>query len=602
MVFPSNYETLLNNKMSIHVGGANFVKKQINIIYFIYILVFLFGLLPVASIYLQPRIEMASIDKQLEAGNEPTAKDQIKSLLQQNISDKKKWEIIQKYMIDGDLAHRFDVYIGPSITTWPNPDNPNVFTAEEAIPYLEEYIEDGPVDGYMQSAAKQLAIYYQQQGNSEKADQILVKASVRAISSAEDFYVTDLFMKRVKIALETNNFSKAESIIEELKEQAKQKNTTNADLQTIIPLLEIEKLLHEGKFIQAHEKLNQDVVTLKKQWNEENEKYREMAEQAGQQPPEDLQFENGVFTSELLSIKHQLEQAIKLRNTNLASIEGRITKSNGMPMSGVGVFLRNEASVNMSVGRDERHQTLTDENGFYQITGVIPGKYQIHLGLTQAQVDDWAWAMPKDQWIDITGDRKITYNMKFNPLIEIHEPVNYKEIRSKEVRFKWEKVSDADYYDLNLCLEFDNGSTCSSIETNIKQNEFTIPFEELYDKKTGIMFSGDGSQIETVEPGSLLGFANSNGEFSWYVRAYDKDDSVITQSNGYTLNKRLLDKAPIFYLKERELTKADQLLLDRKIPEAFELYKQTVKENPNDTHSQRMVTRLSEFVKDIEGK
>lgn len=588
--------------MSIHKGGADFVKKQINIIHFIYVIVVLFGLLPVASLYLQPKIEMASIDKQLEVGNESTAKDEIKSLLQQNISDKKKWEIIQTYMIDGDLAHRFDVYIGPSIISWPNPDNPNVFTAEEAIPFLEEYLEGGPVDDYIQSAAKQLAIYYQQQGNSEKADQILVKASVRAISSSMDYYLTELFIKRVQIALETNNFSKAESIIEDLKEQAKQNNTTNADLQTIIPLLEVQKLLHEGKFIQAHEKLNQDVVTLKKQWNEENEKYREMAEQAGQQPPEDLQFENGVFASELLSIKHQLEQAIKLGNTNLASIEGKITKSNGMPMSGVGVFLRDEASVNMSVGRDERHQTLTDENGFYQFTGVIPGKYEIHLGLTKAQVDGWAWVMTKDQWIDITGDRKITYNMKFNPLIEIYEPVNYKEIHSKEVRFKWEKVSDADYYDLNLCLEFDNGSTCSSVETNIKQNEFTIPFEELYDKKTGIMFSGDGSRIETVEPESLLGFANSEGEFSWYVRAYDKNDSVITQSNGYILNKRSMDKAPIFYLKERELTKADQLLLDHKILEAFELYKQTVKENPNDTHSERMAAKLSEFVDSIKKK
>lgn len=57
------------------------------------------------------------------------------------------------------------------------------------------------------------------------------------------------------------------------------------------------------------------------------------------------------------------------------------------------------------------------------------------------------------------------------------------------------------------------------------------------------------------------------------------------------------DKAPIFYLKERELTKADQLLLDRKILEALELYKKELKESPNDSHSQRMVTRLSEFEK-----
>ncbi len=583
--------------MSITLGGANFVKKQINIMHFIYILVVVFGLLPIVSIYLQPKMEMSSIEELLEAGNEAVAMEQIKSLLQQNIADKKRWELIQKYMIDGDLANRFDVYIGPSITSWPNPDNPNVFTVEEVIPYLEEYVEDGPVDGYMQSAAKQLAIYYLQQNNTEKAEQILVKVTVRAISSAKDPYVTEFFMKRVQIALETNNLSKADSIIAELKEQAQQVNTTNSDLRTIISLLETEKLLYKGNFNQAYKKLTQDIDALKKQWNVENEKFREMAKQAGQQPLEDLPFENGVYASELLSIKHQLEQAIKLGNTNLTTIEGRITKGNGLPMSGVGVFLRDETSVNMSVRHDERHQTLTDENGFYQFTGVIPGKYEIHLGVRQAQVDGLAWSMPKDQWIHITGDKKITYNMKFNPLIDIKEPVNYEEIRAKELRFKWEKVNEADYYDVNLCLELVNGSTCSAIETNIQQNEFTIPIEELYAKSTGIMFSGEGSELDTVEPESLLGYANSDGEFSWYVKAYDQNGSVITQSNGYILNKQSMEKTPIFYLKERELTKADQLLLDRKIPEALELYKQAVKENPNDSHSKRMVTRLSQLEK-----
>lgn len=573
------------------------MKKQITIIHFIYVLVVLFGLLPIVSIYLQPKMEMSLIEEQLKAGNATVAKEQIESLLQRKIADKKKWELIQKYMIDGDLADQFDVYIGPSITSWPNPNNPNMFTVDEVILYLETYLQDGPVDSYMQSAAKQLAIYYQQQNHSEKADQILVKATERAKSSGNDYYMTEFFMKRVQIALEANDFSKADSIIAELKEQAKQENTTNSDLQTIIPLLEIEKLLYEGNFNQAYKKLVQDLDALKKQWNDENEKFREMAKQAGQQPLEDLPFENGVYASELLSIKHQLEKAIKLGNTNLTTIEGRITKANGMPMSGVGVFLRDEASVNMSVRHDERHQTMTDENGFYQFTGVIPGKYEIHLGVKQAQVDGWAWSTPKDQWIHITGDKRLTYNIKFNPLIAIEEPVNYEEIRAKEVRFKWEKVNEANYYDVNLCLELENGSTCSAIETNIKQNEFTIPIEELYAKSTGIMFSGDGSRMETVEPESLLGFANSEGEFSWYVKVYDQKGAVITQSNGYILNKRSIDRAPIFYLKERELTMADQLLLDHKIPEAFDMYKQMLKDNPNDSHSQRMVTRLSQLEK-----
>lgn len=57
---------------------------------------------------------------------------------------------------------------------------------------------------------------------------------------------------------------------------------------------------------------------------------------------------------------------------------------------------------------------------------------------------------------------------------------------------------------------------------------------------------------------------NPEVRFSWNIEALDADGRLITRSNGYRLNEDTVGNMPFFYLKERELTTADQLLLDKK--------------------------------------
>src|SRR5690606_29650512 len=95
-----------------------------------------------------------------------------------------------------------------------------------------------------------------------------------------------------------------------------------------------------------------------------------------------------------------------------------------------------------------------------------------------------------------------------------------------------------------------------------------------------------------VDPLSLLAYTNPENRFHWNVIAYDKDGELITKSNGYRLDDKTIGNLPFFYLKERELTNADRLLLDNKVDEALEEYKKNYVEDPDDIHSLRMITRL----------
>ena len=67
---------------------------------------------------ISPRIELMIAQKQLEQGN-LESKAKILSLIHNTKSNKHKWKLIEKYVIEPketELIHRFDVFISPGFT------------------------------------------------------------------------------------------------------------------------------------------------------------------------------------------------------------------------------------------------------------------------------------------------------------------------------------------------------------------------------------------------------------------------------------------------------------------------------------------------------
>lgn len=285
----------------------------------------------------------------------------------------------------------------------------------------------------------------------------------------------------------------------------------------------------------------------------------------------------------------------------LTDVSGTLTRSDGTPLAYAGVFLRSRRDVNNSINDSEPYQTMTDANGQYVIKGVLPGVYQIHIGLNLDQISGWTWPGPYDDWIDVKGQQHITRNIVFQRLLELRSPVNNEVVKDKEITFEWEPVPGAAYYDINLGVQFDGGSSGAFLKSGIRGSMLQVPAEELYQLSGGIVSSSAGNEKLQIVPISLLEFSNPEAQLNWSVEAFDVKGNMITRSDGYRLGAALTGKLPFFYLKDRSLTQADRTLLAGDLDTALSQYQEDYKRNPLDTHSLHMIIRVLEGLNSLSG-
>ncbi|MFC5468484.1 hypothetical protein ACFPPD_07110 [Cohnella suwonensis] len=277
-----------------------------------------------------------------------------------------------------------------------------------------------------------------------------------------------------------------------------------------------------------------------------------------------------------------------------ASVSGVAKRSDGSPLVGIGVYLRQSNAINHSLLNDEPYQTLTDAQGRYSFRGVVPGSYQLAIGVSYEQIDGWTYPAMYNDWLDIRGGQELEQNVTLQPLIGIRSPANDQVITGRTVKFEWDPVEGAAYYALHGTFPFGSGGYSNPrIASHIKGSEAEISLEQLYESSGGISYqSVDGKNVP--DPTGLLGFGNPDGRFSWYVEAYDGNDRLISRSNGYRLDGKTMGPLPFFYLKARTLTEADRLLLEGKLNEAMAAYKKDYETDPGDRYSLHMIIRLYE--------
>ncbi|WP_305024472.1 carboxypeptidase-like regulatory domain-containing protein [Paenibacillus lacisoli] len=287
-----------------------------------------------------------------------------------------------------------------------------------------------------------------------------------------------------------------------------------------------------------------------------------------------------------------LLEAAKLPPTRSSTVTGVIKRSDGTPITDAGVYLRQKGDANHSVVNEEPYQTMTNSKGEFTFHGVLPGSYQLNLGLRLDQVDGWSWQIENDTWIDIQAGERRELNVEFQPLIQQTSPVNNEVIHGDTMTFAWEPVAGAAYYNVNIGLRTGKGDSMNVLlKDRIASASLRVPIEELYDTPITISFGkiGDWSSVETE---SLLGFENPQVHFHWNVEAFDRNGHFISRSNGYRLDEENAAALPLFKLAGLTLTPADQLLLDHKMEEALRAYKRSYEENRSDLHSLRMIIRL----------
>ena len=532
-------------------------------------------MVPLTALLIQPQVNLLLGERQMAKG-EAGGKENVLQALESPIFPNQKWSLIKRYMLDDGISNRFDVYVGPSSTQVNNQSLEMRFTWEEKFPYLQKYLESGPIDSYLTTTAKQLSFYFQREGQLEKADEALRQASERYADSQYSSNMFELESERIKMFLKHADFETARSLIDKAKEKL-----TNEDFQQIGALarLEAEVIINERG-------LDKALDFTEKELEEYQQKYAE----------EQRQFPNQnegrpVALEQLESLKQHLESAVNQNSRGITTVKGKVVRSDGKPVANAGVFLREEQSIHHSVVEDEPYQLVTDKEGKFEFNGVIPGSYQLYLGLNFDQIDGWTWPVQYDDWVEVGGQESETLEVILYPLLELYEPVNQEAVTTEKVKFAWEEVDGAAYYNLHLGIDLESGSIGTVFKENAIGNELTVSVEELYDQSTGIVFE-DTEDWSNVDPISILAFTNTENRFSWSVRAFDKNGEMITQSNGYRLDEDTIGNLPFFYLKEREMTEADRLFLDKNVEQAYQQYKEDYENDPNDRHSLRMINRL----------
>ncbi|RXI96188.1 hypothetical protein DS745_20820 [Anaerobacillus alkaliphilus] len=525
---------------------------------------------------LQPILQGRVISHEVSRGNVDGAKQQIIKQIEKDRINSLK--LIKDYMIERHpTGNRYDVYIGPSMSSWGSVTGDRIFTLEESLPYLQIYLDEAPADGYLRRTVEILVSYYESLGDFEHALSVFEKALQRFSTSS--FVYHELELKRIELAINLNHIADAELFIEAFEGTV---NEVFTDIPLQLARLKAELFVQKGKLAEAVAILSVAIDDYE-EWNESFKKELKMEN--------DLQSETSWYPSYETAIMYR-EQVERLMNDNgqLGTVVGKVIRSDGEPLSNVGIFLREEHVTNQSVSEYERYQTVTKPDGSFSFTGVIPGSYQIHVGFMFDQIDGWSWPVEMDDWLDVKATETFEYEIEITPLISVIEPTNYQIIRNQEITFAWEPFPGATSYTLHGGFELDGSSTGFQVISGIKDSEVTISVEELYSLTTGIMFSGDN--WTSVKPESLLGFANIDGLFSWSVKAFNERGQLIGQSNGYRLREETMGPLPFYHLKARELTDADQVFLTGKIEEALEMYKENVEINPHDIHSLRMVARM----------
>ncbi|WP_225230819.1 carboxypeptidase-like regulatory domain-containing protein [Cytobacillus stercorigallinarum] len=544
------------------------MKIKLQVKQLVYLVVAFLLLIATMILLIIPQWNIYDAKKQADQGNAEGKVALLETLEDDTVFESQKWNIIQEYMLIQPVE-QFNIFAGPSYSQV-QLDQPTIqFTWKEKLPYLKQYVKEGPLDDYFILAVKQLTSYYKEMNQPDLAKQTLDQASERTISSSSLYY-NDLQLERIDFAINHKEYTEANQLLETFDEKLEKDDYY---WHAKIGQRQVEIAMKQGKLQEAREQVN--VILNEYKQAEENDDTIESG------------YTADVYES-LVSLKDRIENSIN--NPTTSTVKGRIMYSDGKPAANVGVILRHESGIHGAHG-DERYFTTTDRDGFYEWNFVESGRYQVILGFSFEQIDGWTYPSTMDDWLTVGDQPEVTKDITLRPLIEIDSPVNQEKITTDTVKFSWEPVKGAAYYQLHLAVDIDDGSgsISSSFPSHIATNEIEVPVEEIYDHTVGLSMSGD--EPDSVDPLTLLAFANPNNRFSWSVDAFDENDELLTRSNGYRLGNDTIGHLPFFYLKTRTLTEADQLLLDKKFTEALKAYKT----NPEDKHSQRMIKRLEEL-------
>lgn len=248
-------------------------------------------------------------------------------------------------------------------------------------------------------------------------------------------------------------------------------------------------------------------------------------------------------------------------NQEKAKIQGQVTKD-GKAMKNISIYLLDENNEDLNFcAKDivDYPVTALDKQGNYEFKNIIPGKYSIGVVIHKENLEGHT-LVPEKQIYEIKSGQTLNLDLKLVPLLKLDKP--HLGGNGKEITFQWEQVKNAHHYTLAVGWvkrnKDDISFSSALVQENISANKFTLSKEELLKdnspqqrpqnmsveanrQQAGAQTEKKGQETENERSPSLL-HKNGKHEFIWSVKAYDKNNNLITDSSGYEFfidNKRL---------------------------------------------------------------
>jgi len=447
--------------------------------------------------------------------------------------------------------------------------------AQSSAEKYKKLVERYPTSPWAGHGLKQLAAVYNYLEDYEKAEHYLKEYIDRSI-----YYGNEGYLMLAELYRKQERYSDALYAVETLQSEHPGSYTLDA------ALFKGETLVDMGRLDEAEAVVKKIPAMAEKE-------YSDLADHMG----EDIRTDN---VNMWVNRSNRLTAMIEAARNNPGyggSITGTIIKGN-TPFEGVYVYAQSKTHSNVTHSPpDYIAKTRTGKDGEFSIGGLLPGHYQIGLGVPAHLLEGYTLEK-KDAMALLTVDnqREANIDLRFVETLELISPIGGQQVDMGEITFIWEEVPGANTYSLYVgsVTTDENGVIASHsfapLATGITQNSITLSMED-FDLRRPLSVSFDE---KGVSPDTVLGLLYPRGTFTWGIYAYDEDGSEITTSRSYGASYTQRD-LPLVSVTGSITNKGDRLLMEKKYAEAIEAYKETLENHPDDIHSLSAMAKLNHY-------
>jgi tetratricopeptide (TPR) repeat protein len=479
------------------------------------------------------------------------------------------------YSIHSRIEEPGIIYIFPDFSSSSHGKQVTRADAQKAIEKYEKLAEKYPDSSWTHHGLKQLAATYYYLKDYEKTEYYLNEYINRSRYSQAEGYLmlTELYRVQEKP-------KKALGTIEALLDEYPGHYTLDA------ALLKGEILADMGRLDEA-ETIVRKIPAMAE------EEYSELRDEFG----EDVRTDNvNIWADRAKRLTARIEAA---RDNPLygGNISGTITKG-GRPFEGVYVYAQSKTYSRITQSPpDYVAKTRTDKQGRFFIEGLVPGNYQIGLGISPHTSEGYTLEK-KDSMslLPVTEGETVNIDLRFVDTIKLISPTGGEQVDAGSIAFSWERVEGAKTYSLYVGPVTTNergiitSHSFAPLATGITESSITLSLED-FDLKRPLTVSYDE---KGVYPDVVMGLLYPGSTFTWGIYAYDEKGSELTASRGYGVSYSQND-LPLLSLAGKITNKGDRLLIEGKYAQAVSAYEDTLKDNPNDIHSLSALAKISHY-------